>query len=185
MTTRPKDIGTRAESAIVRAARTRGFPGADRRTQTGRYDRGDILLCPGIIIEAKGGDMAKRASDTLIDDWLDETQTERMNAGAEVAFLVTQRAGHGPQNAHNWWAHWRLGWLMGLDDLFAPPAGLDIHTPIRLTLGNTLLILRAWGWGTPLGMADGGIIKGTKNGPPLVRQHHKAEGLTPSKEGLV
>src|SRR5690606_39625587 len=101
MVNKPKQIGTAVETAIVRAARTRGFPNADRLTLTGATDRGDIGLCPGVIIEAKGGQQAKTASDALIAKWLTETETERQNAGAAIAFLVTQRPGIGLPNARS------------------------------------------------------------------------------------
>lgn len=146
MVNRPKNIGTVAETAIVRAARTRGFPGADRLTQTGRYDRGDIGLCPGIIIEAKGGAAAKTASDGLINAWLEETRTEMNNAGAEVAFLVTARPGVGPANAHRWWAWWRLGDLADLFD-----AGVEeVETPVRMLYADALQLLRRRGYGDPV-----------------------------------
>ncbi len=53
MTTRSKEIGTAAETVVVRAARARGFPLADRLTLTGRYYRDDIGLCSGVIVEVK------------------------------------------------------------------------------------------------------------------------------------
>src|SRR5690606_16044485 len=45
------------------------------------------------------------ASDALIAKWLAETETGRINAGAAIGFLVTQRPGIGLPNAHRWWAH--------------------------------------------------------------------------------
>lgn len=111
MTRRPKDIGTAAETAVVRAARCLGFPGADRLTLTGNKDRGDIGLCPGVILEVKGGEQARGASEVDIDRWLNETNTERRHAHADIALLVVQRRGVGAPNAHRWWAYWRLGWL--------------------------------------------------------------------------
>src|SRR5690606_5416001 len=90
MTNRPKQIGTKAETAVTRAAQTRGFPHAERRALRGRNDVGDVLLCPGVVVEVKGGDMARRASDALVAKWLLETERERINAGAEHAFLVVQ-----------------------------------------------------------------------------------------------
>jgi hypothetical protein len=60
---RPRAIGTYAETAVVRTARTNGFEYADRYALHGALDVGDIGLCPGVIIEVKGGDMAKHATD--------------------------------------------------------------------------------------------------------------------------
>jgi len=148
MTTRSKDIGTRAETAVVRAARTRGFPGADRLTLTGAHDRGDVGLCPGVIVEVKGGEAARAASDAQIERWLGETNIEAMHAGADVAFLVVQRRGVGAANAHRWWAWWRLGWL---DALRADEIPDDIDPiPVRMLLGDALQLLREAGWGEPI-----------------------------------
>jgi hypothetical protein len=146
MVNRPKNIGTAVETAIVRAARTRGFPHADRLTLTGAHDRGDIGLCPGVIIEAKGGEQAKNASDGQIAAWLHETEQECKNAHADVAFLVTQRPGIGAPNAHRWWAHWRLGWL---DNLRDNKRDTTNPTIIRLTLNDSLQLIQNAGYGTP------------------------------------
>lgn len=145
MVNRPKQIGTAAETAVVRAARPRGFPHADRLTLTGNQDRGDVGLCPGVVIEVKGGDTARTASDGLIDAWLIETERERVHARADVAFLVTQRPGVGPANAHRWWAWFRLGWLPGL--IVVPPHDQLV---VRMQLGDALQLLRGAGFGDPL-----------------------------------
>lgn len=147
MTNRPKQIGTAAETAVVRAARTRGFPGADRLTLTGHKDRGDIGLCPGVIVEVKGGNQARNASDTLVTRWLAETETGRINAGAAIGFLVTQRPGIGLPNAHRWWAHLTVHTfltLLGATHAVTPP---NPDTPLRMTLDSALALLRAAGYG--------------------------------------
>lgn len=107
--------------------------------------RSDVGLCPGVIVEIKGGHAARIGSDGLIDTWIVETETERVNAGADVAFLVTQRAGVGATNAHRWWAWWRLGWLPDL--AVVPPHDQLV---IRMRLGDALQLLRAAGYGQPL-----------------------------------
>lgn len=147
MVNRPKQIGTAAETATVRAARRLGFPGADRLALTGALDRGDVGLCPGVIVEVKGGAAAATASDAVIDAWLDETARERAHAGAEVAFLVVQRRGVGAPNADRWWAWWRLGWL---DRLRVDHADRMDETPVRMRLGDALRVLRAFGYGDPI-----------------------------------
>ena len=142
---RPRDIGTKAETAVVRAAQSRGFPHAERRALRGRNDVGDILLCPGVIVEVKGGDMARKASDNLVASWLAETERERINANAEHAFLVVQRAGVGPRNAHHWRAYWTAGeWarLLG-HEVPVAVAGATIRT----SLESSLAALVANGWG--------------------------------------
>jgi len=144
---KPRAIGTYAETAVVRVARSCGFPWADRFALHGRRDVGDVTLCPGLIVEVKGGEMAKHATDLDIENWLDETARERDNANALVAFLVVQRPRVGAQNASRWWAYWRLGWIADLDDR---PWIYARHMPVRCTLGQSLTMLRAAGYGTPL-----------------------------------
>lgn len=102
--TRPKDIGTKAETAVVRYLRSAGFPQAERRALRGTQDAGDITGIPGVCIEVKGGDRAKSASDGQIAAWLAETATEAINADADLGVLVVSRRGVGLGNAHRWWA---------------------------------------------------------------------------------
>lgn len=133
---RSRDIGTAAETAIVRYAREHGFPMAERRALRGKADAGDVLLCPGIIVESKAGEAARGASDALIHNWLEQTERERRNAGAHIALLVTVRPNIGPRNAGRWWAHLRS----------------DHHggAPVRMHLANALTWLRTLGYGDPV-----------------------------------
>lgn len=155
MVNRPKNIGTAAETAVVRAARTRGFPHADRLTLTGNKDRGDISLTPGVIVEVKGGEKARNASDLLIETWLTETERERQHAGADVALLVTQRRGVGYPNAQKWWAWWRLSSLVSLA-ADVPASTVPIHRTlvVRMLLDDALTIIRTAGYGQPLTEQD-------------------------------
>lgn len=150
MVNKPKNIGTAAETAVVRAARTRGFPGADRLTLTGVLDRGDVGLAPGVIVEVKGGQAARAASDALIVKWLAETERERVNAGADVALLVTQRPGIGAPNAHRWACHMWAGTFLQLVAATAAVTVPDPHAPIRMTFDSALALLRARGYGQPI-----------------------------------
>lgn len=146
---RSKSRGTYAETAVVRAARTRGFPWADRSALHGRLDIGDVNLCPGVILEVKGGDMARHASDLDIERWLHETAIERKNANAAVGLLVVQRQHVGAVNAHRWHVWARLEWIAEL----GPHMPLDVGSrlvPVRVTLADALLILRAAGYGEPI-----------------------------------
>lgn len=137
MTARPKDIGTMAETAVVRALRNLGFPHAERRALAGAYDLGDITGTPGLVWEVKGGNAAKTASDGQVEKWLDETERERINAGADYGILVVQRAGIGAANADRWWAITRARFPQR-----------DITT--RRTLADQCHILRGCGYGDPL-----------------------------------
>lgn len=141
-----KAIGTRAETAVVKAARARGFAGADRHVMKGALDEGDVWLCPGVIIECKGGEMARSASDNLIDQWMGEVERETANAGAEIGFLVVQRRAVGEANAHRWWAIMTSSTFATL--IMGEPA--ELHGLVRMTLEDALIILRAAGWGDEL-----------------------------------
>lgn len=149
MTNRPKAIGTAAETAVVRAVRTRGFPGADRLTLTGSKDRGDIGLTAGVVLEVKAGAAARAASDNQITRWLAETERERVNAGAHIAILVTTRPGIGPNNAHRWWAHMTCHTLIDLIGYNVPAVQVP-DAPVRMILNAALELLRANGYGEPL-----------------------------------
>lgn len=97
-----KEKGTKAESAVVQAAHTAGFMAAERLALAGAHDMGDVRLCGGVVIEVKAGKAAEQASAQLIEDWLQETEKERVNANADFGLLVTKRKGKGLDNAHLW-----------------------------------------------------------------------------------
>lgn len=153
MTNRPKQIGTAAETAVVRTLRTLGFPHAERRALTGALDQGDITGCPGLVFEVKGGEAAKVASDAQITAWLAETEAERLNAGADIGVLVLQRRGVGASNAGRWWA---VVWLhdichaRGQDCPVRPACEVFREVPARLLLADVTTLLRAAGYGEPL-----------------------------------
>lgn len=145
---KPKKIGTAAETAVARYLQANGFPHAERRALRGELDAGDITGCPGICIEVKGGEAAKGASDQLVAGWLAETETERVNAGADIGVLVLQRRGVGPANAGRWWV------VMRLEDVASLRTGGPRFTKsigtARLHLANAVLLMRAAGYGQPL-----------------------------------
>ena len=146
---RPKDIGTVAETAVVKYLRTHGWPSAGRRTLGGAHDLGDITGTPGVCWEIKSGKTAERASDGLIVDWLDETETERRNAGSDIGVLVTKRAGYGPDRAASWWAHLDLVTWYSLTHARRPLQVDILSQPIRMHLSTLLPILHTAGYGTP------------------------------------
>lgn len=147
---RSKDIGTRAETAVVRYLRGAGWPHAERRALTGARDLGDVTGTPGIVWEVK----ARKAliSDREIAEWMDETETERVNAGATVGVLVVRRAGVGEGNAGRWWAYLTAGTVTGLasEGGFVPYGQLGF--PVRMLLRDAVTLLHLAGYGTP----DGG-----------------------------
>ncbi|MFI7628440.1 hypothetical protein [Microbispora rosea] len=137
-----KEKGTAAETAVVKVLRANGFPHAERRTLKGIHDQGDITGCIGLCFEVKGGDAAKNASDNQITAWIAETETERINASADIGILVVQRRGVGPANADRWWAILRCNaWILG---------ATKHDFPVRMHLADACTLLRRAGYGTPL-----------------------------------
>jgi len=128
-----KAKGTLAETAVVRFARDRGFPGADRLPLRGTLDGGDVGLCPGVIVEVKAGKAAQQMSLGQLGAWMDDTERERVNAGAELGLLVTQRRGIGPGRVGSWCA-----WLR------------EDGRVVMMSLEDALVVLRGRGWGDPL-----------------------------------
>lgn len=145
---RSKSVGTQAETAVVRYLRTHGWPYAERRALAGAHDLGDITGTPGVCWEVKSGKTAEKAGDGLIRDWLDETETERRHAGADIGILVTKRAGYGPERAASWWAHLDLMSLYAIAGARTPLSPTIIGQPLRLHLSTLLPILWAAGYGT-------------------------------------
>lgn len=157
MVNRPKDIGTRAETAIVRHARPRGFPDARRVAQTGRADTGDAWLCRGVIVESKAGAVARAASPALVAHWAAETEAERENAGAEIGLLVVQRLNRSVPGPGGWGAYlptWAVVALTSdrdhaLDMLDEATVRVG-QTLLGMTLDEALHMLRWAGYGEPL-----------------------------------
>jgi hypothetical protein len=148
--TRSRDIGTAAETAVVRHLRPNGFPHAERRALRGVADAGDIAGTPGICWEIKGGAAARTASDLLIWEWLHELAAEMVNAAADVGVLVLQRAGVGPANAGRWWAIMPAGQVVALARPgVEPDVPLDrLLFPVRMLLADAVSLLRAAGYGS-------------------------------------
>jgi len=100
-----KAKGTRGETAVVNYLRVNGFPTAERRALAGSADRGDILATIGVILEVKAGTSAQTASPALIEKWMQQTRTEAVNAGVDIAALIVQRRGIGTSRPELWTAH--------------------------------------------------------------------------------
>jgi len=112
-----------------------------------------------VVVQVKGGQAARTASDRLIAGWLAETTMQAQRAHADVGVLVTVRAGVGPDNADRWWAHL---WLPDLTRLAAYTANAaPPEVPVRLTFGDVLAVLRAAGYGDPLRPEGPGNRPGT------------------------
>lgn len=107
MTNKRKSRGTSWETAVARYANENGFPYAERRALAGNLDKGDLTLCPGIIVECK--DWADYC-DSDVTKWWEETRKEKANANASIALLVVKRAYRPTGMAWCWmtgeWGFW-------------------------------------------------------------------------------
>ena len=86
---KPKRAGTAAETLVVDHLKANGFQYAERRAMQGVNDCGDVTGLPGVVIEVK----AHREMD--LAEWMDETEVERANAGAELAVCWHKRRRKG------------------------------------------------------------------------------------------
>ena len=151
---RPKDIGTAAETAVVRWLQANGWPHAERRALRGNQDAGDITGTPCICWEVKAGQAAIGASDGQINAWLIETANQRVAARADYGILIQRRK--GKSSAGDWWAWLRLGALVTLADI-ALSADPRVHqykadnttgqAAARLRLADLATILHRAGYG--------------------------------------
>jgi hypothetical protein len=141
----PKNIGTKAETAVVRYLQMNGFPSAERRALRGTADAGDVTGTPGVCWEVKGGDMAKHASEAQVAAWLSDTDREIKNARADLGLLVMQRSGYGPDRCGYWWVALRWQYT-------ASSTRLDLmgDFALRMTLETAVRWLRMNGYGDPL-----------------------------------
>lgn len=96
MTNKGRWKGTKAERATATALKKLIFPDADRRTLSGRFDKGDLLNTPGVCFEVKDAKMWK------IPEWMTQTARERFHAEADYGILVVKMPGVSHENAHRW-----------------------------------------------------------------------------------
>ena len=92
-----KQKGTLAETAVADYLR-QTFPAVERRALSGVNDKGDISNVPGCVVEVKNQRSYK------IHEWMKETETERINAEADLGILVIKPNGVGVSNVDKWWA---------------------------------------------------------------------------------
>lgn len=150
MTNRPRNIGTAAETAVVKALRANGFGTAERRSLKGNLDQGDVAGTPGICWEVKGGNAARDMTPSLLAAWLAQTEVERFNAGAVIGVLVIARRGIGTANADRWWAVITTDTLQGLWVAVNPSVTITPGLPMYLQLGHLCTLLRGAGYGDPI-----------------------------------
>lgn len=158
--TRPKDIGTIGETAVVRYLVANGFPHAERRALAGQYDLGDIVGTPGVCWEVKAGKVAEACAGGHLREWQDQTDVERENSRSDIGVLVLKRKAVGAANAGQWWAYIRLSAIC--DQLLreavegGPYEDFDpTHDVwVRMQLSEATRLLRLGGYGDPI---DGAV----------------------------
>lgn len=140
---RPKDIGTRGETAVVRYLRTQGFPGAERKPLSGRHDRSDVNVTAGIVAQVKAGEMAAHASVLDIRRWMIEADRQRLNAEADINILVLRQRRRPTSYWHVWTTVRQLSILQGAISEYEEP---DTTTPLMMLLTDWAELARKnWG----------------------------------------
>jgi hypothetical protein len=92
-----KQKGTLAETAVADFLK-QTFSAVERRTLSGKNDKGDLANVPNCVIEVKNQRSYK------IHEWMKETEIERLNAGEDVGVLVIKPNGVGVSKVNEWWA---------------------------------------------------------------------------------
>lgn len=93
MANRMKSLGTSHETAIKNWLREHGWPYADRKTQAGANDLGDLRLSERVpfVVEAK---TAKSTTDRAsLGTFVKELEAEVENAGAEAGAVIFKKKG--------------------------------------------------------------------------------------------
>lgn len=146
MTNKPRKKGTAAESAVVRWLQENGFPWASRQPLRGSRDHGDILLTLGIIAEVKSvaAGATGQPPQGLLATWLQQTDVETENAGAEFGLLIVKRARMA--NPAHWFVYMRLGEWLRLSGAHLPLP--DPSQPVCVSLASAAAVLRSAGYGT-------------------------------------
>jgi hypothetical protein len=80
-------VGTYFESRVLKKLQT-VWPKAERRGKQGRNDKGDYINVEPFVIEAKN-----RKAITLAE-FMEETERERVNAGARWGACIINRKNH-------------------------------------------------------------------------------------------
>jgi Holliday junction resolvase len=93
---RPKDIGTRAESAVVAYLQAQGFA-AERRALAGVNDRGDVAGLPGIVVEVKDCARMELAA------WVKEATREAVPICGSPALGVVWHKRRGRGSPGDWY----------------------------------------------------------------------------------
>ena len=92
-----KQKGTLAETAVADYLK-QTFPAVERRALSGTQDKGDLANVPNCVVEVKNQRTYK------IQEWMRETEIERLNAGVDLGVLVIKPNGVGVSRVKDWFA---------------------------------------------------------------------------------
>lgn len=143
-----REKGLRAERDVVRYLRT-WWPHAERAVRTGyrtstrdSADPGDISGTPGIAWQVT--DRADLEQDAVLTRRLDETEAQRVAAGADLGLLVQRR--RGVSDPGRWWVWMDAGQFADL--CYADHVPDRLGWPIRTELRHVVPLLVQAGYGT-------------------------------------
>ncbi|WP_160051448.1 hypothetical protein [Nocardiopsis sp. FR26] len=107
-----------------------------------------------VLWYAPGARTAEDAGDSLVGDWLDETQALAEDARAALGVLVTARRDFGPARIASWWAWLDVEALARLMRADLPVPDVVAQAPMPMHLSTATVLLRAAGLGTPLAVGQ-------------------------------
>lgn len=90
---RPKDRGTRYETAVVRYLQALGID-CERRAPSGTLDKGDIANIDGWVLELKDHQAITLAG------FMNELAVEQKNAKADFGAVIVKRRGKGVDQSY-------------------------------------------------------------------------------------
>lgn len=135
-----------AELAVTAYLSDHGFPSAES-TLSG-------IVGTGRVLWEVTSFSAEHAGDTLLTDWIEDTRRSAARRGADLGVLITPRADYGTSRVASWWAHVDISALAGaMRGALALPEDVAAGT-VRMHLSTAVLLTRAAGYGTPLGMGE-------------------------------
>lgn len=120
MKTRPKDIGTRQETAICKFMNEwAGETVCERVALHGNKDNGDLrILVDGVVLAGESKHCKKYPSEKKIESFKEQTLTEQENAGSDGSVLMVNLPGCGVRRYECWMqpSTWLLLHGVGDDD---------------------------------------------------------------------
>ena len=134
------------DEAAEKWLRDNGFPWCDRQPLRGNRDSGDLQLCIDVIAEVKSvaAGATGQPAHGLLAAWLQQTDVETENAGAEFGLLIVKRA--RTANPAHWFVYMRLGEWLRLTGAHLPLP--DPSQPVCMSLASAAAVLRSAGYGT-------------------------------------